>query len=356
MVNKIFWQEIDSHKPFQFGKQSTESVELTLGSAYVHTLLPAKRSAASRSGHPAMSECRVGLADQQARGSTVGIQEMGCREQVIGSCRGFGVFAAAADKAGQGGVELWIRQDIMGNRRSFHVQVAVPRFLLVKGHTAAGVIQFCVCQGPDSTRGETEIKAWWRRSAAHLWSACQASLPLVVLCDANARVGSIASQATGDQASDWEEAAGAEFLTLLLDLCLPATMPGPHNDPAKPAGTWCSRTRWHRIDFVAVPQEWFAAVKRVEVETAVALPGSGTVDHLVILPSRAGHECSRSIDASRAAPQRPEVREQIKQFWYDGPPVLSGFSVDEHADLWQRQGGRPGGAQRLGGKPRRKLN
>ena len=69
------------------------------------------------------------------------------------------VYAAAPDKAGRGGVELWIRQDIMGDPRSF---VAEPRFLLVKGHTAAGVIQFCVCLGSDSTRDQAEIQAWRR--------------------------------------------------------------------------------------------------------------------------------------------------------------------------------------------------
>ena len=76
----------------------------------------------------------------------------------------------------------------MGDNRSFHVLVAKPRFLLVKGHTAAGVMQFCVCHGPDSTRDQAEIQAWWRRSAALIRSACQVSLPLVVLCDANAPV------------------------------------------------------------------------------------------------------------------------------------------------------------------------
>ena len=125
----------------------------------------------------------------------------------------------------------------MGDPRSFHVLVAKPRFLLVKGHTAAGVMQFCVCHGPDSTRDQAEIQAWWRRSAALIRSACQVSLPLVVLCDANAPVGSVASLDTGDQAPDWEDTAGTEFHALLLesDLCLPATLPGWHNDPAKPS-------------------------------------------------------------------------------------------------------------------------
>ena len=136
-----------------------------------------------------MSGRRVDLADQlrHAKISIVGIQETRCRGQVTGSCRGFGVFAAAADKSGSWCVELWTGQDIMGDPRSFHVLVAEPRFLLVKGHTAAGVIQFCVCHGPDSTRDRAEIQAF------------------------------------GDQAADWEDTAGAEFLALLLpwDLCQP---------------------------------------------------------------------------------------------------------------------------------------
>ena len=79
-------------------------------------------------------------------------------------------------------------------------------------------------------------------------------------------------------------------------------------------------------------------MKRAEVETSVALPGTGAVDHampvleLVISPSKVSHECSRRIDASRTALRRPEVREQIEHFWSHAPPVPSGYSVDEHAD------------------------
>ena len=133
--------EVGPLRPFRAGRQCLEVVELIFESANVRTLLPAERSAASRAGPPAMTGRRVDLADQlhQAGISIVCIQETRCRGQVTGSCRGFGVFAAAPDKAGRGGVELWIRQDIMGDPRSFHVLVAELRFLLVNGHTAAGV-------------------------------------------------------------------------------------------------------------------------------------------------------------------------------------------------------------------------
>ena len=167
-------KNLPSCKPQTPGPLGLEVVELTCGSANVRTLLPAERSAASRAGPPAMSGRRVDLADQfhQAGISTVGIQETRCREQVTGSCRGFGVFAAAADEAGNGGVELWIRQDIMGDPRSFHVLVAEPRFLLVKGYTAAGVIQFCVCHWRDSTRDQAGVVPP-HSSGAHVKSPCR---------------------------------------------------------------------------------------------------------------------------------------------------------------------------------------
>ena len=184
--------------------------------------------------------------------------------------------------------------------------------------------------------------------AALIRSVCLASLPLVVQCDA-------ASLASGDQAADWEDTAGTEFHTLLLqwDLCLSATLPGPHNNPARP-----SRTRRQRIDFVTVPRDWFAGVKRADVETAVALPVNGAFDHampvveVVISPSKASHGCSRSVDASRAALRRPEVREQIELLWSQAPPIPSEPSVDEHAELlakaarvaWRRAAPRVQGA------------
>ena len=81
------------------------------------------------------------------------------------------------------------------------------------------------------------------------------------------------------------------------------TMAGPHNDPTKPR----RNVVFQDSVAVAVLREWFAAVKPAEVETSVALPGRSMmlVVELVISLSKAGHECSRSIDASRAALRRP---------------------------------------------------
>ena len=76
-----------------------------------------------------------------------------------------------ADEAGQGGVELRMRQDIMGDHRSSHVLVAEPRFLLVKGHTAAGGFKVLCVTGPTArvpkprySHGRAE-----RRSCGHVF-------------------------------------------------------------------------------------------------------------------------------------------------------------------------------------------
>ena len=110
-------------------------------------------------------------------------------------------------------------------------------------------------QGPDSTRGEAEVQAWWRRSAA----------------------------------------------------------------PIRPS--------WHRMDFVEI------RVKQAEVESSV--PWRLTMRCLLWSWSyhRRRLVTKVHIDASRAALRRLGVREQIELFWSLAPPVPSGFSVDEHADL-----------------------
>ena len=76
------------------------------------------------------------------------------------------------------------------------------------------------------------------------------------------------------------------------------------------------------------------------VTLAVGCDHAMPVVELVISPSKAGHKCSRSIDASRADLRRPEVDEQIERFWSHAPPVPSGCSVDEHAKAarvaWRR--------------------
>ena len=221
-----------------------------------------------------MTGRRVDLADQlhQAGISNVGIQETRCRGQVTGSCQGFGAFAAAADKAGRGGVELWIRQEIMGESKSFHVLVAESRFLLVKGHTAAGVIQFCVCVMGVTARA-TKLK--FRRrgvvprhsSGAHVWFLYRSSCHVMPMRGL-------------DLSRRWPLAIrrriGRIRLARNFMLCSwNGTFVCQPRCPERgvPGHGGIGLISWLCLAI------WLAGVKRAEVETAVALPGSGSFDH-----------------------------------------------------------------------------
>ena len=161
---------------------------------------------------------------------------------------------------------------------------------------------------------------------APLADAHPASLPWVVLCDAHA-AGRIAGVV-----GHWRPGGGSRRHSLRG---IPFVASG--TGPLVCQRRWQARTTTQpRLPERGAPGRggtglisslflgWLAGVKRAEVETAVALPASGAVDHamlvveLVVWPSRAGHECSRSIDASRAALRRSEVRQHIEHFWVSG--------------------------------------
>ena len=259
LADRIFWQGIKDERPFRPGRQCLEVVELTFGSANVCTLLPAERSAASRAGPPAVSGRRVDLADQLHQGGDFHRGYSGDAMQrasyrfvsrlwgVRRSCRQSGsvVLSCGYGKTSweiPGHFTCWSQSLVFSWSR------ATPRL----GSSSSVCVMGLTSR---ATKLKFSVVASFRRTHPERMSG--------LFTARGAGMRSVASLAVGDQAADWEDTAGAEFHALLLewDLCLPATLPGPHNDPAKPSGTWCSRTRWHRIDFVAVPRDWLAGVK-----------------------------------------------------------------------------------------------
>ena len=105
---------------------------------------------------------------QQAGGSTVSIQETPCREQVTGSCRGFGVFAAAADKAGhgRGHPALYVSRARQHAWRSSNYVVGHRRPCRgLGGHTWRGIP--CVASGMGLLFASDDARPAQRPSRAH---------------------------------------------------------------------------------------------------------------------------------------------------------------------------------------------
>ena len=107
---------------------------------------------------------------------------------------------------------------------------------------------------------------------------------MLILADANAKLGSIPSSSVGTHAPDEENQAGSRFRTLLeeLNMAVPQTFPECVRDQSKPTYTQCSAVSGKaRIDFVAVPEAWLQNAE-VEVDYDSDISDGRTDHHLVL--------------------------------------------------------------------------
>ena len=174
---------------------------------------------------------------------------------------GYAVLASGA-AAGALGCELWAdldtpyatvgERDLFFRPSDFVVLASDPRLLLVRVSAQRLHCTVAVVHAPHSGVPLLDREEWWRSLTDRL-----AGQPdLVILADANARLGSVASDAVGCGGFRQEEDANGELFhrTLLaLGSCVPATFAA--EDPC--AFTWTSNAGSpHRIDYVAVPACW----------------------------------------------------------------------------------------------------
>ena len=99
---------------------------------------------------------------------------------------------------------------------------------------------------------------------------------MLLLADANAKLGSMLSPVVGPLDPEVQCLAGSFFHQFLIecDIMLPSTFADLHSGPTK---TWTAPPReglpstCRRIDYVGVPKEWMPAVRHSWVERRVDL-------------------------------------------------------------------------------------
>ena len=157
-----------------------------------------------------------------------------------------------------------------------------PRLLLVR--CTAGFLRcvIVVAHAP-SGRGGAEarqaVDSFWKELSATVAGACRGH-PVVLLMDANARVGSTQGAAVGPVDAVAEDPPGTAMRGTLEErgLFLPATFFGVAGE----GDTWTATDgHRHRIDYVAIPESW-----RCMVVSAFIPPG---VD---LALSREDHRCA----------------------------------------------------------------
>ena len=251
--------------------------KLHLATANVTTLRPGQEGDAGEG-----SARRADLALQFATAGlqVIGVQESRSQYATPRSSGDFWIVPSPASPAGAGGVELWLHNDIISARdkRTVEIIASDPRRLIVRLALDGRWMVVAVLHALDRSHGKEAQGRWWADTASFLRVPRAADVPLVLLADANARVGSELSPAIVDCSAELQCAAGRCFHDLLIEfgLFLPSTFwPGP-------AATWFAARGaggGARLDYVAVPLIWAPLISAVGVPSSVHLEIDDKLDH-----------------------------------------------------------------------------
>ena len=196
----------------------------------------------------------------------VGLQETRLPQSAPLVDQDFLMYSASASDSGTGGCSLWIskRQPLYTTNegatciadRDVTIIDAAPRFLVAHIQTRRLSLQVHVLHAPSTANVPVEeVRSFWDERAQALLHRPE-GCDFIVLCDANSRLGEIASDFVGTFGAEQEGPAGGlfhEFLTK-IDAVAPSTWEDWHTGPHT---TWVSPTGHRsRIDYVLLPRHW----------------------------------------------------------------------------------------------------
>ena len=127
-------------------------------------------------------------------------------------------------------------QDVIVRPSMVHAQYVAPTMLVLALHVKHARIDVCAAHAPTSKATRLQRQHWWDKLEAALADARDPSVPLYLLIDANARLGSECSEAIGAHHAQREDYAG-QRLRVIADRCrfAPASNLGrPHGPRSFP--------------------------------------------------------------------------------------------------------------------------
>eukprot|EP00435_Cladocopium_sp_Y103_P006955 s3639_g2.t1 len=194
----------------------------------------------------------------------------------------------SAAEQGQAGVELWLDAPALSKVFGFPfaptkeacVWFHSPRIMATTCNFGNVQVEIFVLYAPQQGRPVPEIQKWWDELDS-LISRVRPGIPVFLLGDCNAHVGSVESTAIGHCHADLEDLSG----TLLRELCekhellIPSTFSLWHQGD----GHTYTGPRGHksRIDFIAVSQQCASGIVQSWVDEELDLL-NGHKDHHVL--------------------------------------------------------------------------
>ena len=206
-----------------------------------------------------------------------GVQETRMRSSARRSGVHFDILDAAATPEGHSGTALWINRELpWGQRGSTPVflraddaqtLLQTPRVMAVRLRKCPiDFVAIAVHTLNQHHASQENVDDWWTDLAASLCAVLPDGVPIVMLCDANARVGSELHDGVGPWRAQVQDDAGAALVNFLgeFKLGLPSTFESKVADSSlgEQWHTWTSSAnKRHRIDYVAIPLEWMDHVE-----------------------------------------------------------------------------------------------
>ena len=248
-----------------------EFANIYIGTANVLSLFPHRQD--GRSGHGRYISARMESLLQQLSEEDyhiIGLQETRSRLMGHQEVHGYHILSHASTEKGHGGVQLWIKNrwilkdhNIQIQIHNMHIIYGDPQTLIVKMQKGSLKIIFAVLHAPQSNELK-EYESYWQNISSKMPKELQ-RWPLIVMADANARLGPRESEGIGHISEDQE----GPTAPLQQGLCIPSTFEC-HSGPTY---TWTHSDGKHRarLDYIMVPHSMLPQVQNSWVDQRVDL-------------------------------------------------------------------------------------
>ena len=344
------------HEPVQ---HVTEPVTIKLSFATANVLTLA--AGASRKQHEGLMQ--VGrIATLQAQFSKaahhiIGVQE--CRTQGAHTRHSTShfVFQSGAHADGSRGCELWIdKSQAYAHSRHQHFRFAAAHFhiasysdrrimaIIKAPHLQLRVL---VLHAPHQGIDSAECRQWWN-DVSNLVQTAASHLPLVILGDLNAKVGSVNSDSIGEYGAEEENTNGHMLHSFMIanNMWAPSTFASHHSGPH---ATWTSSSGTEsRIDYILLPMSWIEYHSRSYIQEDVDLC-TVRQDHSVVALDISMHTAASTrtknsrinLDVRKCS--NPEAVRGFKTYLATPPAIPWSQGVGEHAEAltaWFQKGAK----------------
>eukprot|EP00438_Fugacium_kawagutii_P017716 Skav233537 [mRNA] locus=scaffold5919:72146:77359:- [translate_table: standard] len=285
----------------------------------------------------------------------IGLQECRTQGQIVRHSSSHLVYQSGATNMGTYGCELWLnrhepyatlaQESWYFKPNHIHIAHFGPRHLLAVLKAPHLHLRLLVIHAPHESAVNPDPTSWWQ-FIQDMIQRVASSLPLVVLGDMNAKLGSITSDHVSFLGAEEESSTGHHLHSFLMEhqLWAPATFQAHHDGPSY---TWVSHDGHRsRLDYILLPSSWrgfdICSQNDYDVDLATAREDHFLTSMTVVMTVRSEYTqpCARpALDMRKL--KDPQMVQQFLDYVRSLPSISWSTGAGLHAELltsWLQQG------------------